>query len=174
MLNISDRWRSEISCWDGGGVRFEPVYGRIFLKKSGKCVEKNFSPLKTRKCLPLSPQSTLKDAGALRWKISFSPLFTANLTVTFDQTSTREEPYLKFAIKNHIQAPYSKGTTTTLRTRSAQVIHKKVVLLLTLVVDFHALVYSELSKSSAWHTKIGFWKKNDTKKVHICWKNLCN
>ena len=38
---------------------------------------------------PLSAHSTLKDAGALRWKKFFSPLFTANLTLFFDKTSTR-------------------------------------------------------------------------------------
>ena len=38
---------------------------------------------------PLSAHSALKDAGALRWKKFFSPLFTANLTLFFDITSTR-------------------------------------------------------------------------------------
>ena len=36
-----------------------------------------------------SPHSTLKNAGALRWKKFFSMLFTANLTLFFGQTSTR-------------------------------------------------------------------------------------
>ena len=66
----------------------------LFCKKSGECGEKIFHRKIQRnsyKNSPLSPHSTLKNAGALRWIKFFSPLFTANLILFFDKTSTREQ-----------------------------------------------------------------------------------
>ena len=65
----------------------------LFCKNSRECGEKtNFHRKIQRipyKNSPLSAHWTIKDAGALRWKKFFSPLFTANLTLFFDKTSTR-------------------------------------------------------------------------------------
>ena len=76
-----------------------PCTGVSFFKRSGECGEKIFSPLKTAN----SPHSTLKDAGALRWKQNFfSPLFTGNLTLIFDQTSTRANIVERIGVKTSI------------------------------------------------------------------------
>ena len=76
-IEVSDRWHSWLwSCWHAGYDRLEPVYGRLYIKNPVNAVKKLFTA-KNRKN---SPHSTIKDAGALRWKKFF---FTANLTLFF-------------------------------------------------------------------------------------------
>ena len=95
IIKVKERWRSGIrSCWHVGGDRFEPIYGSFFFcKKSGECDE-FFVTAKNHNSYKNSPHSMLKDGGALRWRKFFPPLSTANLTLFFDQTSTRVETKL--------------------------------------------------------------------------------
>ena len=95
IIVVSERWRSRVrSWWHACDTWFEPVYGSFFFVRNPvNAVKKIFHRKIQRnsyKKSPLSAHSTLKDAGALRWKQFFSPLFTANRTLFFDKTSTRD------------------------------------------------------------------------------------
>ena len=88
----SSRWRSGIrSWWKSEGEWLEPVYGCLFVRNPVLAVKKMFTAKnrKSYKNAALSPHSTLKDAGALRWKNFLPPLFITNLKLFFDRTSTR-------------------------------------------------------------------------------------
>ena len=95
-------------CWHAGGERCQPVYGSFFFGRNPVNAVKKVFISKIRKS---SPHSTLKDAGALRWeKFFFAPLFTANLTLFFDQTSIRDS--LSFAAKQAKSETCSSKTTS--------------------------------------------------------------
>ena len=68
IIVASDRWRTGLrSWWHAGGRGSNPCTAVSLCKNSGECGEKKIFT-KNRKN---SPHSTLKDAGALRWKKSF-------------------------------------------------------------------------------------------------------
>ena len=72
-------------CWIAGGERLEPLYGIFFFVRNlVNAVKKIFSLLK----IANSPHSTLKDAGALRWK-KFFHRYSPLILHYFGQTSTR-------------------------------------------------------------------------------------
>ena len=74
----SYRWRRGIgSWWHAGDDWFEPVYSKfLFVRNPVNAVKKIFTAINCKNL----PYSTLKFAGALRWKTFFSPLFTSRLT----------------------------------------------------------------------------------------------
>ena len=81
---VSDSWGSGVSSWrHAGGQRIEPVWGRFFFVR---ILRTRWKKIIHRD----SPHSPQKDVRNTRWKLFFSPHFTAFLTKIHHQTSTRD------------------------------------------------------------------------------------
>ena len=94
IIEVSDRWRNGIRCWwHAVGEWFQPQYGSFFFVKNPvNAVKRNFSTLNSTQILQKFTAFTAfsaKRCGCFAVKKVFSPLFTANLTLFFDKTSTR-------------------------------------------------------------------------------------
>ena len=94
IIALSDRWPSGLrKWWHAWGRGSNPCTAVFFVRIPVKAVKKNFSPQNStqflRKFSAFSAFNAKRCGRFAVKKVFFSPLFTANLTIVFDKTSTR-------------------------------------------------------------------------------------